>query len=271
MFGSKKQPKELGWFRFALYTFIIYKVGVYVLHYKELFSARGLIYHSVKHINPLVDLTFYLNNHYAAGMAPLFILATLLCALLGIGKKSNYISNTVLWLLMINLSNFLYPTLTAGDYLLSQLLFFNIFFSFKTSVKPVFNDLKTALHNTALIGIKLQVCLAYAMAAWFKFGDASWLSGMAVYQTFQIPEYSSPFLASLPLGLCMVLNYATMAYQLLFPVFIWFRPFKIYLLAFGVLQHLVIAFGMGLFSFGIIMIICYILFLKYDYSLKDQY
>jgi hypothetical protein len=150
--------------------------------------------------------------------------------------------------------------------MLNQLLFFNVFFSFKKSEKPAVNDLKTALHNTALIGIKLQVCLAYVMAAWFKLGDASWLSGMAVYQTFQVPEYSTPFLASLPLGLCMVLNYATMAYQLLFPAFIWFRPLKIYLLAFGILQHLVIAFGMGLFSFGIIMIICYILFLKCDDS-----
>lgn len=271
LFQHKKQIKELGWFRFALYAFILFKVYGYICHYSELFSCQSLIYHSVKHINPLVDLTFYLNNHHAAGTASLFILATLFCALLGIFKRSNYISNTILWLLIINLTNFLYPTLTAGDYLLNQLLFFNIFFSFNTSKKTVLNDLKTALHNTALIAIKLQVCLAYVMAAWFKLGDASWLSGTAVYQTFQIPEYSTPFLASLPLGLCMILNYATMAYQLLFPAFIWFRPFKIYLLAFGIVQHLVIALGMGLFSFGIIMIICYILFLKYDgASVEDR-
>jgi hypothetical protein len=264
LFSHKKQTKELGWFRFALYAFIIYKVYVYVVHYKELFSSQSLIYHAVKHINPLVDLTFYLNNHYAAGIAPFFILGTLFCALLGIFKQSNYISNIVLWLLIINLTNFLYPTLTAGDYLLNQLLFFNIFFSFKTSEKPAVNDFKTALHNTALVGIKLQVCLAYVMAAWFKLDDASWLSGMAVYQTFRIPEYSTPLLASLPLSICMILNYATIAYQLLFPAFIWFRPLKIYLLAFGIVQHLAIALGMGLFSFGIIMVICYILFLKYD-------
>ncbi len=264
LFGYKRQSKELGWFRFALYAFIVYKVYAYVYHYNELFSDRALIYHAIKHVNPLVDLTFYLSNHDVPGVAPLCILTTFFCALLGIAKRSNYVTNALLWLLVINITNYLYPTLTAGDYLLNQLLFFNIFFSFKVSAKPAVNDLKTALHNTALAGIKLQVCLAYVMAAWFKFVDPSWLSGMAVYQTFQVPEYSTAFLASLPLGLCMILNYATMVYQLFFPVLIWFRPLKIYLLAFGILQHLVIAFGMGLFSFGIIMMSCYILFLKYD-------
>lgn len=270
IFDKKQQTRELGWFRMALYAFIIHKVFGYLYHYNELFSDKRLVYHTVKHINPLVDLTFYLNNHYDIYTAPLFILGVLFCAIAGLGKKSNYVTNSMLWLLIINLNNFLYPTLTAGDYLLNQLLFFNIFFSFKTSAKPAINDLKTALHNAALLGIKFQVCFAYVLSAWFKLSDPDWLNGMAVYHTFQIPEYGGPFLASLPLSICMVLNYVTIIYQLLFPALIWFRPLKIYLLAFGVLQHLVIAFGMGLFSFGIIMIICYILFLKYDYSLKDN-
>ena len=264
LFGYKRQRRELGWFRIALYGFVLYKVAAYIIHYPELFSNQSLVFHTVKYINPLVDLTFYLNNHYTSPVVILVIVGLTLCALLGIGKRSNYVTNAVLWLLVINLNNFLYPTLTAGDYLLNQLLFFNIFFSFKSSKNAVAHDVKTALHNTALLGIKIQVCFAYVLAAWFKFNDPDWLNGLAVYQTFRVPEYATPFLASLPLGVCIVLNYATMAYQLLFPVLIWFRPLKIYLLAFGILQHLVIAFGMGLFSFGIIMIICYILFLKYD-------
>jgi hypothetical protein len=160
----------------------------------------------------------------------------------------------------------LYPTLTAGDYLLNQLLFFNIFFSITNSKNAVVQDAKTIFHNIALTGIKLQICLAYFLAAWFKLTDSDWLSGMAVYQTFQLPEYSNALLQSIPQSVCMILTYVTLAYQLLFPVLIWIRPFKIYILTFGILQHLVIAFGMGLFSFGIIMIICYILFLKYDGS-----
>jgi len=79
-----------------------------------------------------------------------------------------------------------------------------------------------------------------------------------------VSEYSNHFFKSLPTQLCVFLTYATIIYQLLFPMLIWFRRFKIYFFSFGIIQHLLIAFGMGLFSFGVIMAICYILFLKYD-------
>ncbi len=212
----------------------------------------------------LQDLVFALNNHYSASLGGACILVLAVLSWIGLIRRSNYLTNLLLWLLVLNLNSYLYATLTAGDYLLNQLLFFNIFFSVRPGTSAFFRDLKTAFHNMALAGIKTQVCLAYFLAGWFKLTDAAWLGGSAVHQAFQIPEYTSSLLMSLPLWFCMVLNYATMAYQLLFPFTIWFRPCKIYLLAFGILQHLVIAFCMGLFSFGIIMIICYILFLKYD-------
>lgn len=214
----------------------------------------------------LQDLAFLLNNYDSPLLALVFMAAVALLSLFGLAGRSNYLGNVVLWLLVLNLNNYVYASLTSGDYLLNQLLFFHIFFCTKQLPKPFFNDLKNAVHNMALVGIKIQICLAYVLAAWFKLGDPDWMNGMAVYHTFRVPEYSNALLMSLPLWLCMGLNYATMAYQLLFPLTIWFRPFKIYLLAFGIIQHLVIAFCMGMFSFGVIMIICYILFLKYDES-----
>lgn len=247
-----------------MYLFLLYKALIYVYHFRLLFSAKKMIFTRPVFTDTLQDLVFVLNNHYSAGLGLACIVALSLLSLLGLFRRSNYLSNLLLWLLMLNLSGYLYATVTAGDYLLNQLLFFNIFFSARPGASPFFNDLKTAFHNMALAGIKVQVCLAYFLAGWFKLTDAAWLDGSAVQQIFQIPGYTSAILMSLPLWLCMVLNYATMAYQLLFPFTIWFRSCKIYLLAFGIIQHLVIAFGMGLFSFGIIMIICYILFLKYD-------
>ncbi len=264
MFHSKKQVKEIECFRNALYLFLLYKVAIYVSHFNTLFSSNKLITNHSQSIGSLNDLAFLLNNHSSVWLAKAAIVSLGVLSLIGLLKKSNYFTNLCLWLLVINLSNALYPTLTAGDYLLNQLLLFNVFFSTSTTKSVALNDMKTALHNTALIGIKLQLCLAYFLAGWFKLIDDSWMSGMAVYQTFQIQEYSTAFLQALPLSICKVLNYSTIVYQLLLPFLIWIRPLKIYLLGFGLLQHLCIAFGMGLFSFGIIMIICYILFLKYD-------
>lgn len=243
---------------------------MYFYHFRTLFSDKAMIYTRQAFPGGIKNLAFLLNNHYSKGIAIGCIVLLSALALLGLFRRSNYITNAVLWLLVQNMNNYLYATLTSGDYLLNQLLFFNIFFSVKQSASPFFNDLKTAFHNMALAGIKIQICLAYFLAAWFKLTDAAWLHGSAVHHIFQIPEYTSGLLMGLPLWLCMALNYATMAYQLLFPFTIWFRSCKIYLLAFGILQHLIIAFSMGLFSFGIIMIICYLLFLKYDYSAADR-
>ncbi len=258
--------KEIAWFRTALYLFLLYRTVVYAYHFQLLFSDKKMIFTRPVVTHTIQDLVFVLNNHYSVSLGIGCILALGLLSLAGLLRRSNYFTNLLLWLLVLNMNGYLYATLTAGDYLLNQLLFFNIFFSAKQGASPFFNDLKTALHNMALAGIKIQICLAYFLAAWFKLTDAAWLHGSAVHQIFQIPEYTNSLLMSLPLGLCMVLNYATMAYQLLFPFTIWFRSCKIYLLAFGLVQHLMIAFCMGLFSFGIIMISCYLLFLKYDES-----
>jgi hypothetical protein len=239
-------------------------VFVYLFQFKALFSEERFIYHHVKHINPVVDSVFFLNNHYSVLLALLFIFSVGILSIIGLLRKSNYISNLTLWLLVMNLTSFLYPTLTAGDYLLNQLLCFNCFFMPQASKNLVWNDIKTALHNNALLAIKLQVCLAYFLAGYFKVIDDSWMSGAAIYQTFQIPEFSNALLVSIPYSITVALTYFTIAYQLSFAFLVWFRPFKIYLFSFGIIQHLLIAFGMGLFQFGVIMCICYILFLKYD-------
>jgi len=227
LFNTKKQTKEVGWFRNALYLFLIYKVFVYLFQFRALFSEERFIYHHVKHINPIVDSVFFLNNHYSVFLAFGFIFSVAVLSIIGLLKKSNYISNLILWLLILNLTSFLYPTLTAGDYLLNQLLFFNCFFMPQASKNSVLNDMKTALHNTALLAIKLQVCLAYFLAGYFKVIDDSWMNGDAIYQTFQIPEFSNALLVSIPYSITVVLTYFTIAYQLSFYVYLLYLVFEL--------------------------------------------
>ncbi len=264
-FNTQNQPKEIGWFRSALYLFLLYKVFLYVVQFKALFSNDRLIYHTVKHINFIIDVSFFLNNHYSISLAIVFISSVAILSLVGLFKKSNFFTNLILWFTVINLSNFLYPVNTGGDYMLNQLLLFNCFLLPSKSRHLMINDFKTLLHNTSLLALKIQICLAYFIAAYYKITDSSWIDGVAVYQTFQVPEFSNSLFQSIPFVITVFLTYLTMIYQISFPFLVWFRPFKIYLFSFGILQHLFIAFGMGLVSFGIVMIICYILFLKYDY------
>src|ERR1700741_2625710 len=266
LFDTRKQTRELNWFRTLLYLFLLYRVTIYFFQFELLFSDERLTYLSQRSLGPIADLAYFLSNHYTVPAGLLSLVAMLFLSLSGLLKRSGYLSNTLLWLLVVNIHNFVYPTLTAGDFLLNQLLFFNIFFNPRSGSNSKINDLKTSLHNISLAGIKVQICLAYFFAAWFKVGDPSWLNGTAIYDTFHIPTFTNDLLSGLSIFVCTLLTWSTLCYQILFPVLIWLRPAKIYLLAFGVTQHLFIALGMGLFSFGIIMIICYVLFLKYDDS-----
>ncbi len=247
-----------------MYAFLIYKTVILFSQYQSLISNTNLIYHHPINSGFITDLAFILNHKNAELLTSLFLIFILTTSLIGLLNKSTMISNVILWFCILSINNYLYPTLTAGDYLLNQLLFFNIFLYHHTSKNIMVNDFKTAIHNSALLSIKIQICLVYVCSFLFKVTDVQWLNGSALASIFQIPEYTNYFLMSLNPIVCMILTYLTLAYQFLFPLGICFTKLKPYLLIFGVLQHLVIAFFMGLFSFGITMIICYILFLKYD-------
>lgn len=64
--------------------------------------------------------------------------------------------------------------------------------------------------------------------------------------------------------LSKIATYAVLMYQGLFPLIVWFKKVKIPFLLFGVLMHLGIAFGMGIFTFGIVMCLVYLPFLSAD-------
>lgn len=264
MFSSKKQLKEIGWFRNALYVFLVYKGLIYCTQFDVLFSENNLIYNNPKHTGFINDLGYELTNHYSVRNSSICILILFILAIIGLLKKSNMVTNLVLWITIVNLNNYLYPTLTTGDYLLNQLLLFNVFFSYKESAIPFIQHCKTILHNIALIGIKTQICIAYVVAGIFKLNDPYWLDGTAISHIIQIPEYSNSFLLSLPVFVCKLMTYLTIIYQLSFPITMFAMPLKKYAFMVGIMQHLIIAMAMGLFSFGIIMIISYLLFLKYD-------
>lgn len=243
---------------------MIYKVVIYFSQYQSLFSSTSLIFHQAQSTGFISDLAFILINNKSELLNNLFLILVLITSLIGLLNKSNMVSNAILWFCILNLNNYLYPTLTAGDYLLNQVLFFNVFLFQSQNKKHFLDDLKTSIHNTALLSLKIQICLVYLCSFLFKITDEQWLEGSALTSIFQIHEYSNHFLSSLPPIVCLILTYLTLVYQLVFPLGIWMNKVKPYLLAFGVLQHLAIAFFMGLFSFGMIMIICYTLFLKYD-------
>ena len=258
------------WFKRLLYVFVLIKCMYWLCFYNLLFGANSIVYSETQPIGLIKNFAFYLYNSTSIHLSYLFIFGSMLCCILPFGFKLSFnmafikrLKNTspifdfILWWLILNLSNKVYPTLTAGDYLLNQFLFFNCFITFFQSESP----LKKVLHNIGSIAIIIQLCLVYFLSAVAKLNNHEWLNGSAIATILQVHHYSIDFFYNTKQNsLSTIITYSVLFYQLFFPLLIWFKKIKIPLLFIGVLMHLFIAFVMGLTSFGFIMILGYVYF-----------
>lgn len=111
------------------------------------------------------------------------------------------------------------------------------------------------------------VLIVYMTAAAYKITGTDWLQGSAFYYTSQSIEYAHPLTTNYLFNNDFVwysANYFGFAYQLLFPVLVWIKPIKKWLLWAGVFFHFTIAITVGIFDFGIGMIVAYTLFLPHE-------
>jgi hypothetical protein len=125
------------------------------------------------------------------------------------------------------------------------------------------NQISIALNRTAQNLIKFQVCFIYLSAGLAKVHGELWSKGVAIYYALQVDQFSHPWvqdnLANNALFVTLA-TYATLAFQLSFPVGIWHPKLRPWLIAIGTLIHLQISFMMGLLTFGLVMSASYIVF-----------
>lgn len=254
--------KESQWLRKLLAVFSIYKCVYWILDYSLLFSADSITYKNNLSLPFWQKPAFLLYGSDSVTLPMSFLGITFLVALyiLLSGRKFR-LAFFILWFCIVNINNNVYTTLSAGDYLFQHLLFFCIFLSDSTEKATAFkNGIDISFHNAGIIALRLQVCIVYFYAAYAKLLDPDWMNGTAVNGTFSVHEFSMPFLYESDGLTGIVLNYLVIGYQVLFPLLVQLKKIKKWFLLIGVIQHLFIAFVIGLPSFGFIMIIAYSIF-----------
>jgi hypothetical protein len=276
LFNDYHSQREAKCLRKLLYIFVLIKCAYWLMDLSLLFGSESMVYNNGVHLSGIRSAAFILFNSGSKEMALVFLIAGIALSLFGL--FNNYVARIVailIWLLITNIDNAIYPTLTGGDFLLQQLLFLNIFLSAsRSNYTTVQLDADKAFHNTGVLALKIQICIVYFMSALIKIMDKDWESGNALFQTFLIQDFSLPIVYNHLNGdliLLKILTYVIIAYQLTFPVLVWFKRIKGPFLAFGVLQHLFIALVMGLPSFGFIMIIAYSIFYVPTFKSKNLF
>ncbi len=263
-FSEYRLPTQTRYFKYAMYTLVVINVLYWFRFYDLLFGQHSICFATPAPLDGIKGLAFILYNDPSFNLSSYFLISlAALCIMAIIMPYAYFFIDLLIWLLMVNIHTKIYPTLTGGDFLLDQLLFFNCFLSLRFDRKYFFSELKICLHNFAVTAIMIEVCVLYFLSAISKIGDISWREGSAISAILQIDHFSmySTFRFNPAFSwIYYLLNYLILIYQLLFGLLIWLRPLRIPLLILGVLIHLYISFVMGLLLFGLVMLSGFILF-----------
>ncbi len=257
------------WFKRLLYGFLLYKCLHWNYYFDFLFADDAILFPDYTGIGRFKDLAFLLLKHPGDALSRVFIFTGFFVCVYRLFFRSHFwlLSfglDLLLWFLVMNLHNKMYTGLSGGNILLNQLLIFNCFI-YKHSPENTsrFNELRLFLQNVAILFLQVQVMLLYFISALSKLGYAAWLDGSAIQQILLIEHFSAFHFPAPNLFLSffiVLISYAVLGFQLLFPFLVWWEKGKRYFLLFGILMHLFIAFFMGLPDFAFVMLLGYLYF-----------
>lgn len=209
---------------------------------------------------PLYQLFFLLMEEWVQPYYQVVIILQLVAGVVWFFGRLRWVCAMVFYLTTIILFTSAHLYVTGGHVFMKLILFYLLFIPDRTD-----NSLKRIMANLFLLTCKIQLAIVYLFAGLFKLHGEYWLNGEALYYVLSLREFSHPILQDLLLNHPVLLKTGTwigLAYQLTFPILIWFRKIKLPLLLFGVLFHLLVAFGFGLPDFGLFMIASYTMFIS---------
>ena len=174
----------------------------------------------------------------------------------------NYVSAFLFFWLNLNLYRIDHPIVNGADIVVVMLSVWMM----GMARWPLFQNVKglqVILSNTCVLFAKFQVAFMYLISGWDKLITPSWRSGQAFEYIRHIDLFNPAFSGVLSQeSIQVALSWATIAFELAFPVGVWFERSRLLFLILGVAFHLAIAFMLNLPDFGLVMILSYLVFLK---------
>lgn len=115
------------------------------------------------------------------------------------------------------------------------------------------------ISNLGVYAILLHLCLIYFMSAIHKIHSDVWFNGVATYYILNLDRFCSPinYLFCKNAFFIAFSTYSTILFEIFFPVLVWFKKTKNYVLISGILMHLGIYFFMMIYDFEILFIMIY--------------
>lgn len=202
----------------------------------------------------------------------LIFLAALLLLALGIGGR---LITALAWLLHIAFLQRNYSIAFGADLIGGIFLFYLIFtqscaeLSVWKWFRAKYLNKQTVAQSDILTSvfyriIQVQLCVIYFYTGFEKLKGASWWDGTALWSVFANPQMvvtDLTWLSQFPL-IIVGLTFMTVLFEVYFPILVWVKKTRPWILLAGVGFHLGIALFMSLYSFAVIMMAPYILFVS---------
>jgi hypothetical protein len=131
-------------------------------------------------------------------------------------------------------------------------------------LRPASRRSQTVIGHVAWRLMQLQVCIIYGYSGLDKLKGTRWWDGSAFWDVLSaggLQRFDMSFVAHAPIVIATVV-YVVLLWEVYFPVLVWIPRLRLPMLAFGVAMHLGIFVFMNLPSFGFLMIVNYVLFLR---------
>lgn len=196
--------------------------------------------------------------------AALVVLLPVLIALAGVYWWRSRTLAVVLCYVVLSFYDVSRFSLDGGHNLSWLLLLYNVFLD----PRPDAPELSKFVSMCSFLTCRAQILLVYLTAGSTKLMAPVWRDGEALYYVLALDVFSLPWLqawvATAPLYLLKLCSYSIIGVQLAFPVFIWSKRLRPWVLLTGTCVYASIMLVMGLGTFGLVMIVGHILFLDED-------
>lgn len=169
-------------------------------------------------------------------------------------------SALLVWMLFSSLMNRAWMAGSGGQQLMSSLLFWMILLlDGSRPFQP--NGWRAVLGTSAFWILRLQLLLAYAATGSHKLTGTHWLDGTAMGIVATDPAYGPSWLAQVP-WLAATITWSALAFQLTFPIAVWFRRTRVPWMSIGIVFHLGTAFTLGIPEMALAFVAAYPIWLS---------
>jgi hypothetical protein len=188
-----------------------------------------------------------------------------------IGYKTR-LASIVVWACLVSMHHRDVFLLHSGDHLMRTLSFFLMFApSGRAYSVDRLLGLRRGLESPGIPYIvpwaqrllQIQLCVMYFSAVLYKLAGTHWLDGTAAWYISQLDEFKRFPLPDLAhtLWFSQLATWSALAVEAAFPLLVWFRPLRRYVLLAGVLLHLGLEYTMNIPFFQWVVLASYCLFL----------